>query len=310
MKLDIVINTDDNYIQHAMATLCSLFENNISHHIRVHVLQSYLSEKSRCYLSELAHRYNNNVAFYSVDESCLKGVQFRKNRPLSMAAYYRLLLASILPSDLDKVLYMDCDMIILQDISEIFQIEIDDYALAATLDRFPYSQQHRLQLHMEVGENTFCSGIMLVNLKYWRENNVEEGLLEYAKRHREVVYLHDQDVLNYYFKKKWFLLPPKWNHTACSIFPIKDWRYKPFDIVEYIQSPILYHYASVDVKPWYDMPSPNRAVYLKFLKMSGFKELKFDKQSRIRQIMMFLRTNKYELKRLIFSKLYLSFHKY
>lgn len=85
-----------------------------------------------------------------------------------MAAYYRLLLSSVLPQNLDKVLYLDCDMIVMRDIQEIFKIEIDNYALAATIDKFPYTEKHRLQLHMEVGERTFCSGIMLVNLKYWR----------------------------------------------------------------------------------------------------------------------------------------------
>ena len=124
-----------------------------------------------------------------------------------MAAYYRLLMTSVLPKDLDKVLYLDCDMIVLRDIHEIFNIELEHYALAAISDNLPYSEQHRLQLHMEVGERTFSSGVMLINLSYWRENNVESGLLEYAKRHREEVYLHDLDVLNYYFKKN------------CSCFP-------------------------------------------------------------------------------------------
>lgn len=277
MNFDITINTDDNYIQHAMAMLSSLYENNKGHSITVHVLQRALSSQSKQYIESLSERYNNKVVFYTVDESKLQGVQFRKNRPLSMAAYYRLLLGSVLPMDVDKVLYLDCDMIVLRDVSEVFSLELDDYALAASLDQFPYDQQHRLQLHMEVGERTFCSGVMLVNLKYWRDHNAEQGLLEYAKRHREKVYLHDQDVLNYYFKKKWFLLPPKWNRIACDVNTVKCADYKPFDYYEYRYSPMLIHYADLGIKPWFNFASPNRKYYLKYLKNSGYEPICFQR---------------------------------
>lgn len=279
MEFNVTINTDDNYLQHAMAMLCSLFENNKEHNIIVHVLQNNLSSNSRRNINDLSERYSQKVIYYDVDESKLEGVQFRKNRPLSKAAYYRLLLSTTLPNDIDKVLYMDCDMIVLRDLSEIFQVEIDNYALAASIDNFPYDNQHRLQLHMEADERTFCSGIMLVNLKFWRDNNVEPGLLEYAKRHREVVYLHDQDVLNYYFKKKWFLLPPKWNRQAYDIFPPDYKKFKKFDFFEYVHKPMLYHYAALDFKPWYKCILPNSQPYRYYLSKSGFENKSLENKS-------------------------------
>lgn len=279
MEIDVVINTDNKYIQHTMAMLCSLYENNKEHQITLHVLQNSLSEDSRKYITDLTEKYNNKSVFYTVDDNRLIGVQFRKNRPLSLAAYYRLLLADILPKDLNQVLYLDCDMIVMGDISELFKLELDDYALAATLDKFPYSNQHRLQLHMEADERTFCSGMMLVNLKYWRENKVTEELIEYAKRKRDVVYLHDQDVLNYFFKKKWFLLPPKWNRIPTSTRAYRYYGYRYFDYEEYTLRPKIIHYASVDIKPWYSAPMPHKRKYVKFLEKSGFDNIKFDKIS-------------------------------
>lgn len=296
MKFDIVINTDDKFLQHAMAMLCSLYENNKKHNIVVHVLQKSLSAKSREYLTKLSIKYNNSIIYYDVDESQLQGVQFRKNRPLSMAAYYRLLLSSVLPYNINKVLYLDCDIIIVRDIEEIFNIEIDDYALAASIDTLPYSQQHRLQLHMEADERTFCSGVMLVNLKYWRDNNVEPYLLEYAKRYRKVVYLHDQDVLNYAFKKHWFLLPPKWNRIANEIKPKPYIHYKDFDVKEYMCNPMLYHFASVHVKPWLDAPVPCKSVYMRYLKKSGYKEVGFIPVGTKRWLRLLCSTVKYDMK--------------
>lgn len=296
MKFDIVINTDDKYLQHAMAMLCSLYENNKKHNIIVHILQKSLSDKSKQYLTELSEKYNNSIIYYDVDESRLQGVQFRKNRPLSMAAYYRLLLSSVLPNDLEKVLYLDCDIIVVRDLEEIFHIEIENYALAASLDTLPYCHQHRLQLHMEADERTFCSGIMLVNLKYWRDKNVEPELLEYAKRHRNVVYLHDQDVLNYKFKKQWFLLPPKWNRIANEIKPKSYINYKDFDIQEYIFNPMLYHFASVHVKPWLVAPVPCKSKYIKYLKKSGYEEVSFIPVGTKRWLRLLCSTIKYNIK--------------
>lgn len=307
MRLDIVINTDDKYLQHAMAMLCSLYENNQKHQVMVHILCKDLSDRAKDYINSLSTRYGNQAIYYSVDERKLQGVQFRKNRPLSMAAYYRLLLSSVLPQDLEKVLYLDCDMIIMRDLQEIFNIELDDYALAATLDTFPFSQQHRLQLHMEVGERVFCSGIMMVNLKYWRDHNVEPGLLEYAKRHREEVYLHDQDVLNYYFKKKWFLLPPKWNHVAGTLKASRAPQYKSFDMIAYAKEPMIYHYASVGMKPWYAVPTPEKRLYLKYLVLSGFKEASFEEKNLRKSIQLITSTIKYDIKKVI-QKVLLSNH--
>lgn len=284
MELNITINTDDNYLQHTMAMLCSLYENNKRHIMCLHILQNKLSEHSKSLITRLSSEYENKVFFYDVNDSVLKGVQFRNNRPLSMAAYYRLLLSSTLPKDVDKVLYLDCDMIIVRDICEIFEIDIKDYALAACLDSFPYTQQHRMQLQMEVGERTFCSGIMLINLSYWRAHNVEPGLLEYAKRQRKEVWLHDQDVLNYYFKKKWFVLPPKWNHLASMVRVTNYPGILDFDRREFMLEPMLYHFADVNVKPWLDVPTPYKKLYLKYLLLSKYPDITFKKVSMDKKI--------------------------
>lgn len=275
MKLNVTINTDDKYIQHAMVMLCSLFENNKKHSITVHVLQKCLSKKSHSMLVDLTKKYENIIYFYDVDETPLQGVQFRSNRPLSMAAYYRLLLSSVLPNSIDSVLYLDCDMIVVSDISSIFNIEMDKYPLAASLDNSPYTSHHREQLQLEVGEKTFCSGLMMVNLKYWRDNNCEIGLLEYAKRHRDIVYLHDQDVLNYYFKKKWFALPPKWNRNAYDLKVPNYPGYKKFDFYEYLYSPKIIHFADSFLKPWNKGFSDYKYLYKKYLKLSGFENPNF-----------------------------------
>ena len=110
--LHIGCSTDDNYVHHACVMLCSLLENNPDDRIVVHLLHEKLTPKNQKAISHLVERYKAEIVFHRVDTTKLAGVKFRKKRPLSLAAYYRLLLSSLLPQT-DKILYLDVDMVVL-----------------------------------------------------------------------------------------------------------------------------------------------------------------------------------------------------
>lgn len=295
MELNIVINIDDNYIQHAMAMLCSLFDNNESNLVNIHVLTKGLTQESEEKVTALADKYSRKLFIYNVNDEILNGVQFRKTRPLTKAAYYRLLISEIIPISIDKILYLDCDLIVLDDISEIFKFDLSNYALAATLDDFPLTNQHRLQLNMEADQKTFCSGVMLINLKYWRENKVTEDLIKYAKKEKVEVHFHDQDVLNYLFKNKWFLLPPKWNRIATDTKIREKYRYRKFDLADFYERPKIIHYANLSTKPWQRTFSPCRNVYRKYLVKSGYSPKSFSQIQIAHAIKLSLITLKYNI---------------
>ena len=271
MVYHVTCNTDDNYAQHCCAMLCSLFENNRDMTFHVHLLTHGFAKDNASFLNELCHRYNNELTIYDVDETKLNGVKIRKKRPLTKAAYYRILLPEILSEDIDKVLYLDCDIIVLGNVKELFEIELNDKALAACQDASPYTNLHRRQLGLDLKEKAFCSGLMVINLGYWRRTGAEEKLIEYSKREREVVYLHDQDSLNYVFKNQWYVLPYKWGVAPLSI-AVLDNSQKSFDIEEYVFNPGVIHYAS-PAKPWFDVWTPQRKYYLKYVRLSGFRNI-------------------------------------
>lgn len=297
MTYHVTCNTDNNYAQHCCAMLCSLFENNKDMTFHVHLLTHGLAKDNASFLNELCHRYNNVLTIYDVDESKLEGVQFRKSRPLTKAAYYRILLPEILSNSIERVLYLDCDMIVVGAVKELFELELDDYALAATLDCMPFNSTHRNQLHMETDERTFCSGIMMVNLKYWRNIGATEKLLEYSKRTRKQIWLHDQDSLNYVFKKQWFLLPPKWNKVSISFLPnINGLSY--FDIYEYVYVPKIIHFSS-EAKPWLKMSFPYSKEYHYYLKLSEYENPQFLSLSLKERLKFFMWNIKYYVRKFV-----------
>lgn len=276
----VTCGTDDNYAQHCGVMLCSLLENNKNLTFIIHILIKELKEDNKQKLLELVSQYNSKVIFHKVDSSKLANVKYRINRPLSEAAYYRILLSSILDSSIDKVLYFDCDMVVLGSVENLFKIELDKYALAAVEDiGFPHSDLHRIQLSIPYGGKYFCSGMMLINLKYWREHDSEEKLIEYSERER-FVFLHDQDSLNYVFKGQWYALPPKWNKFNMSLLTRK---YFPLynDYKEWRDSPSVIHYVNI-CKPWFKIRGvQNQNKYINYLSLTPWKNYILKKPSNI-----------------------------
>jgi len=268
-KLNICCCTDDNYAQHCGVMLCSLFENNKFNKFTIHVLINILSEENTARLKNISNKYNAEIRFHKVDSSILKGCQYRKKRPLTEAAYYRVLLSSILPEDIDVVLYLDCDIVVIGNIGELFELEIKNYPLAAVQEPVEITEEHRRQLSLPYGESYFNSGVLLINLKYWRGNKCESALLEFSKRKRHV-YCHDQDALNYVFKQKWYRLPPKWNKSNTATLELIDF-YHILDKYEYIKDARIIHYID-EPKPWYKIYGTRyRRLYEKYLKISEWE---------------------------------------
>lgn len=279
MRLDITCSTDDNYVQHCLVMLCSLFENNKEHDIFVHlIINQYLSEDSKKLISELCNNYDDRCFFYYVNNYDFSGIKYRKKRALPEACYYRMLASSLLPNDVHKVLYLDCDIVVLGDLEELFDIDYKDYGVAAVRDASPYTSLHRSELSLSLEDKAFCSGVMMMNLDYWRENNCEEELFDFARKERKIIYLHDQDALNFVFRHHWMALPPKWAKTPFSIIPI-DGDLREFDEQEYNDDAKILHYAS-PLKPWYDVWFPDRKYYMKYLKLLNLPNAKLTHASK------------------------------
>lgn len=270
MHLDITCSTDDNYLQHCAAMLCSVFENNRQHDITVHLLHHGLSSRGQAFLSQLAERYNDTILFYDVDQKQLGDVSIdaATHPNLSVATYYRLLLASLLDNSIDRILYLDCDVIVLGDIAPLFVLDMGDYGVAGVEDTNPYSDEHRRIMGMTLGQRAFCAGVLLINLKYWRTHDCERHLLDFAHKMAGKLILEDQDVLNHEFRNRWFKLPYKYMRTPMAIASLdrqQRWR----DIEEYAFKPVIIHYAA-HVKPWLDISIPDGQYYWKYVKLSQF----------------------------------------
>lgn len=270
----ICCSTDDNYAAPCAVMLRSLCENNRETDWTAHVLVSSLSENNKKRLSNsLCDCGNLTLQFHEVDCRKLAGVQYRQNSYITVAAYYRILLPSVIADDIAYILYLDCDLLILGDISDLYRIDLSNYACAAVKDILPITEEHRFQLNLSYDMDYFNSGVMMINLDYWRKNACENALIEFSQRKRHV-FFHDQDALNYVFKGKWFQLSPQWNRLYPAVYP-NVFFHSDEDKDAFEQPKIIHFWGTL--KPWNDIKvsfgGKYRKTYNRYLKKSGMEDL-------------------------------------
>ena len=113
---------------------------------------------------------------------------------------------------LNKILYLDSDILVLTDISECWGIDINKFAIAAVP-----SQNKKRSLVLNIDENRyFNSGVLLINLKYWRENNLTLKFIDFIKNHSHLIKFWDQDVLNRVCGDSVLFIDEKWNY--CGLY--------------------------------------------------------------------------------------------
>lgn len=266
--------TDNNYAQHCGVMLCSLLENNKDNHFCIHILHTDLNNDNQRKLSSIVvENYHSEVRFYLMDEKKFTHIKMPQNTSLSIATYYRFTLGSLLSNEIKTILYLDCDLVVLRPISDLFNLDMDNYALAAVEDYCIVDNHHRMQLALSYQSPYFNAGVLFINLEYWRKHSVENKLFQYIG-FCKIDYFQDQDALNYVFKDKWLQLSPIWNKINMQAIKGSVFKYSS-DKKEYYHNPVIIHYAWGAIKPWLNIHFlPNSAFYHTYLKKTPWAKVK------------------------------------
>jgi len=128
----IVCSTDDKFVQHCTIMLVSLLSNNKN--VEIYILTEYLTLKSIKILEDEVSQYNGKLHLMNINSSVIDKFPMPKGSNLShisRATYYRLLIPDILPDSIDKILYLDCDIIVNASIDNLWNVNLEGYAIAA-----------------------------------------------------------------------------------------------------------------------------------------------------------------------------------
>ena len=232
-KLELCLSTDDNYAKYAAVVITSATENKAQDEELVfHILYSNLKDENKEKLEKCG-----NITFHKIDNSLFEPY-FNNGvcKNVTIPTLYRLMLPSLLP-EVKRVLYLDCDLIVLKSLSEFYYTELKENQYAACIEDLG-AYLHMVRMGFEENEENFYfnAGVCLFNLEKLRENNIEEKFLNYLKTNWKHLSYSDQDVLNAVLLGHVKKMERKYNFLTPNLYFSNDLK------------PAIAHFAGI--KPW------------------------------------------------------------
>jgi lipopolysaccharide biosynthesis glycosyltransferase len=284
VRRPLVLSSDEAYAMPLATTLRAIVESNRSSWpLEFHVLCDGFCEDTRMKVFNSLPKESAAIRWVPVDVtpfggfsggfSCGDGPS--KARHVSKMTYARLLIPRIFPDTISRVLYLDTDLLVLDDLVPLWETDLGGAVLAAVEDLFFHTAFVTDGLDPELMRaepryeglprvrDYFNAGVLLIDLDRWREKRISEKALEYLTRYSESPHM-DQDALNFVCDNLWKKLDPRWN--------VQDHQKRIGE-----GRPGIVHFVS-DSKPWIVRArSPNAGFYDAFRSQTCFARTPLDK---------------------------------
>lgn len=254
-RIHIVVCGDHRFVMPMGVLFHSISKNNQDVDVDFHLitddsLTSDDGNELEAYTNE--YRKSNNLYIYKVDADEVRAKMHFKDGFYKIQTFYRLLITDMLPENVDRVIYLDGDIIVRGSLLNLWRMPMDDIAVGAAQDSQEGIVSYFNRLHYPSAKGYFNAGVLLINLHYWRENNLQEQFLDFVSKYPERIVLNDQDILNAICQNCKCEIPLKYN--VQSGFLYKDdkcsfdiWKH-PKELEEARSNPVVLHYSGD--RPW------------------------------------------------------------
>ena len=248
--MNIVFCLDSNLIKQAIILIKSIIDTNSAENIHFYTLLLNVNENDICAL-KMAVNNKATLSTYEMKNE-LNALPIPDNR-LTVAAYLRFFMEKKLPFDVQKVLYLDCDIIVVDSLKELYETDISNYSLAAAFDVECDDICRYNRLDYPLQDGYFNSGVMLINLDYCRKNSISEKALQFVCENPRACIFHDQDALNHLLHGTVKFVSSRYN-VIYEFFRIDSENLRieknKYEVIKKdLQNPVIIHYAGV-FKPW------------------------------------------------------------
>lgn len=281
-NINIGFVVDNGYVKYMAVVIASILKNSLKdENFHFHVINDgSITDTNKAKINELKNLKNFEITYYAQTQELHHEQRNDTRADIPMVTNYRLMMSSIL-KNVDKIIFMDADLIVTGSFSELWNTNIDDYYMACC--PWPLNAQDK-QYNQKISlkDNAlYCNtGVMLANLKKWREDNIEQQLFKDEEKHRGIYKYYDQCIFNITLQDKILYLDQKWNFRP-GIWLNKENQNKP-EYKETFTSPKVIHWAD-PVKPWQSCNTKYFKEYKKYAKLTKFYReiyLKLNKEKR------------------------------
>lgn len=250
--IQIVSATNDIYAPHLAVMFTSIILNHTSANpLRFNIIGGEdLTPAGKTKLTRTLARFNHKPIFWNVDKDFFS--KYPLTGILTMETYFRLDIPDLLKKSIKKVIYLDCDTIVNEDIANLWNVDLSQYYVGAVIDT---DLQYRCDdLNIPRNSGYFNAGVLVINLEKWRKHNIAGKVIDFLNNPPCDLTYHDQDALNALLFDKWLKLDKKWNTLSIELDHTDD-------------KPSIIHFVTPN-KPW----SGNPARILEYYKYKEFAD--------------------------------------
>lgn len=213
--LNVAYHCTDNYIRITGTSIVSVFENNKDFkEINVYIIDHGFTDETKKKCMEMADRYGRHIYFIPLPdlnkEYDLGLVSIKKKWMFD--SYSRLFLDKLLPESVERVVYLDGDILVLKSLKKLWNLDLKGKCCAAALDCVgkPYYDLFGMS-----EKSRYCnSGVMLIDLDQWRKQYIDARVKQYVRSHNGYVFFMEQTVFNAVLQDEIVYLPAKYNVSS------------------------------------------------------------------------------------------------
>lgn len=244
---------------------------NLWDDVCIHVITDFISDQNRDYLSDLC---DERIEIIIVEDDTLL-----KKVPVSVWSkytWYRIFIPKLLP-DVEKVLYLDCDVIVNENLDDLFTMDMSEYDVAGCIDLNSYSLNTFKRLNYNAELKYICAGVLLMNLTRWRLEDVANNIVRYAINNISNIEFPDQDAINYVCRDTKLILPARFGVLVPFFFHEAFMKEHLGEMDILMNRPAIIHYAGY--APWSyakDKSLHSHLWWKAYRKLNAFNSVKWE----------------------------------
>ncbi|KPU45189.1 general stress protein A [Oxobacter pfennigii] len=247
--MNILVTLNSNYIKPLKIMLKSLFINNQEESFSIYLIHSSIKDEELDDLNSYIRLHGSQLIVITIDDSYFENAPVVLHYTKEM--YYRLLAFKFLPQNLDKILYLDPDILVINPIRDLYYMDIKGFLYAAAYhDVISIKEINRLRLNPYEIDAYYNSGVLLMNLELQRQLVDEQSIYKFAEKNKSKLIMPDQDILNALYSKKIKSLDEKlYNYDARYYTYYKIRSNRVWDMDHVIRNTVILHFCGKK-KPW------------------------------------------------------------
>lgn len=280
--IHVAIAFDKGYITPVYVLLTSIFFNNQGCQFEIHAIATDVPKEEKVKITAFSRQYGGNVHFYELSPEATRGfpVPDAHEAYITLATYYRLFFPRLIPQVIERLLYLDVDMLVVGSLQGLYQAEMGGATVGAVTEA---EMPARPEIGIIKPESYFNAGLLLMNVPKWRSQYITEQALEIITNQPDILQYHDQDALNIVFKNKWYRLDSRYNLMKAYI----PQNLPKYDYLKFLADKVVVHYNGRN-KPWHRAcENKLRFLYSIYLRQSPLAHTnQYVRKAMTRQVIM------------------------